>query len=153
MTNKAGAVLVNLGALCAANTAVMQVLHPVTNAPIGWEITFAGPGHPKAIAWSNEAAREALLRDAQIEAQRLNGREIKPESRDVDVARRNNTRWVVARIVDWTPVTLEEGGSAITFAEQTATEILLKPELNWLYAQCLEFLNAKASFIEASATA
>ena len=145
--------VVDLSSFRPIDASVLKIRQPGTATPTGWEVTFAGPSHPKTVAWSNDSARETLHRQAQIEAQQLNGRKIKPEEREVSDVRRENVRWVVSRILGWTPVRLGPDGTVLEFSEKAATDLLVDPAFGWVYAQMIEFLNDERSFTKASATA
>lgn len=153
MTTKgfAAAAPVDLSAFAFADTATLEILKPGTATPIGWRITFAGPGHAKTIAFNEAKNREILQRNRQIEMAQVNGRKYKPEEQSVDQARRENVQWVAARIVDWTPVALGADKPPLAFSEAAAIEIFINPDLGWVYAQCLDFLASEQSFTQASA--
>lgn len=142
---------VDILAFAPADTALLEILKPGGIESTGWTITFAGPSHPKTIAWQTESTRKTLRRQQQVEAAQVNGRKYKPEDRDVDEQRRDNVAWIVARIVDWSPVRLGRG-EPVVFSEAAATELLLRPELGWAFGQMVEFLVDERSFTKASAT-
>lgn len=142
---------IDLSAILPADTSVLEILKPGGTEGTGWLITFAGPGHAKTVAWTTEQSRRNLRKEAQREAQRENGRKIKPDERDPDDVRRENIGWVVARIVDWTPVKL--GGAPIAFSEAAAMDLLMKPEMGWAYVQMVDFLADERSFTRRSETA
>lgn len=141
----------DLSSFLPQDTAVLAVKDASGTRATGWAITFAGPSHPKAVAWANNRARQELGRAAQIEAAQVNGRKFKPEQRSPEDVARDNVGWVVARIVDWTPVKI--GGEVIAFSEAAATELLMRPDMGWVLAQAVEFLGAVENFTPASATA
>ena len=142
--------IVDLSAFIPTDTAVLAILAPGGVTSTGWNVTFAGPGHPKAVAFTEEASRKNLRRQRQIETAQINGRKYKPEEREVDEARRENVAWVVARIVDWTPVKLGPG-DPIAFSDGAAFELLLRPEMGWALGQMVEFLADERSFTKGSA--
>lgn len=142
-----------LSAFAFKDTATLDILAPGGSKSIGWRITFAGPGHPKTIAFNEAKNREILHRNRQIEAAQINGRKYKPEEQTVEEARRENVRWVAARIVEWTPVALSPDKPPLAFSEAAAIEIFINPDLGWIYAQCLDFLAADQSFTQTSAKA
>lgn len=155
MTTKepgAGAPVV-LSAFAFKDTAILDVMAPDGSGPLGWRITFAGPGHPKTVAFNEVKNREILHRNRQIEMAQINGRKYKPEEQTVDEARRENVRWVAARIVNWTPVALSPDKPPLEFSEAAAVDVFINPDLGWIYAQCLEFLAADQSFTQTSAKA
>mgnify|MGYP001593824205 CR=1 FL=1 len=141
---------IDLTAMLPADTATMEVLKPGGIEGTGWIVTFGGPAHPRTLAWSNEAARKGLRKAAQIEQSQVNGKKFKAEDRNPDEVRKENVAWVVARIVDWTPITI--GGKGYPFSDAAATELLIKPEMGWAFGQMVEFLGADASFTQRSAT-
>lgn len=120
----------------------------------GWSIDLAGPGHEKAVAWSNEQARKGLRRAAQIEAQQLNGRKVKPEDRDVEDSRRDNVGWVVSRITGWSPVKIPFiSPDPIEFSDDAAIKVFGHPKMGWAMAQVIEWLVDEKTFTKASASA
>jgi hypothetical protein len=156
-TNAAAAVLppkrgISLAALKAKDTAEYEIKWPgeEPREGTGWIIEFAGPGHPKTVAWNNEAQRKTLRRQERIEAQQLNGKKVKPEERDVEEQRRENARWIAARIVAWRGL-LGEDGQPLPFAEETAVRIFLDPDYAWAYHDAIDFLVGAESFIKRSA--
>ncbi len=143
--------VIDLSSIIPTDTAVLEILKPGGLEGTGWKITFAGPAHPKAVAWSNEASRKNLRKQQQIEQAQVNGRKFKAEDKDPEEQRRENVSWVVSRITDWTPVRLGPG-DAITFSETAATDLLMKPELGFAFAQMVDFLADDRSFTQRSAT-
>lgn len=142
---------VDLLAFVPADAAVLEILKPGGIESTGWKITFAGPSHDKTIAWQTENSRKALRRQQQQEAAQINGRKYKPEEREPDDQKRDNVSWIVARILDWSPVRLGPG-DPVPFSEAKAIELLMRPDLGWAFAQMVEFLVDERSFTKASAT-
>ena len=124
-----------LEALKAADTATMTVLHPLTGEPTTWQITIAGPAHPKAIALSNRLARKRLGDERLREQAAANGRKWK----------------AVERMLGWTPVRIN--GADLLFTEEAAVRLLLDPAFGRIYDQVLEFLGADDSFLSRPAEA
>lgn len=141
---------IDLTSVLPTDTAIMEVLKPGGLEGTGWKITFGGPAHPRTIAWSNEAARKGLRKAQQVEQAQVNGKKFKAEDRDPDDVRKENVAWVVARIVEWTPITI--GGKEYPFTDAVATELLIKPEMGWAFGQMVEFLGAETSFTQRSVT-
>lgn len=144
-----GEAVADLTALLPNDTAVLHMVVPGTNKRIGWDITMAGPGHPKTIALSNEATRERLHRDALIEQARVNGRKWKGEDKQAEESRREFIEGLVGRIVTWTPVKI--GDEVVEFSEKAAIEFLLRPHLGPYVAQITDFLLEERSFMTDSA--
>lgn len=142
---------VDLSGFMPEDTAKMEVMKPGGTEGTGWTITFAGPGHLKTVTFGATNARKNLRRQQQIEAAQVNGKKFKPEDREVDEVRRENVSFVVARIVDWTPVRLGPG-EPIRFTDEAASELLMRPTMAWAFAQMLEFLADERSFTKGSAT-
>jgi hypothetical protein len=138
-----------------SDTGTLQTVFPGTNKRTGWDVTFAGPGHPKTIALNQETSRKELHKSEQIERARVNGRKWKGDDKTPDEQRREFIEGLVARIVCWTPVNFGEG--PVEFAEGDATapkraiELLLKPKLGAYVAQFVDYLIDERAFMKDSA--
>ena len=141
----------NLGARKAADTAVMQVMDPDTGLPSGWSITFAGPAHPVTIAMRDELTRKNLKAARALEAAQANGKKWHPEEKDVDQIARENAEFLTARMLDWSPMKLDENQPEIPFSRERAIEFMLDPAFGWLVKQVAEFLRDDAAFMRSSA--
>lgn len=142
---------IDLSAILPADVSTMEVMKPGGTEGTGWHVTFAGPGHAKTVAWQTEQSRRNIRKQAQLEAAQANGRKVKPDEREPDDVRRENVGWVVARIVDWTPVRI--GGEDIPFTEAGAMALLMRPEMAWAYGQMVDFLVDERSFTKRSESA
>lgn len=141
---------IDLSAFVPTDTAILEILAPGGVTSTGWNITFAGPSHPKVIAFNEAKTRENLRRQRQIESAQVNNRKYKPEDREVDDVRRENVAWVVARIIDWTPVKLG-AGDPIAFNDDAAFKLLLNPDFAWVLSQMVDFITDERSFTKGSA--
>lgn len=142
---------IDLSGFIPQDTSTMEILKPGGLEGTGWKIEFAGPAHPKTIAWNDTETRKNLRRQQQIEQAQVNGKKFKSEDRDVAEVRRHNVAWVVARIVNWTPVRLGDG-DPVSFSEDAAIALLVRPNMNWALAQMLDFLTDERSFTKGSET-
>lgn len=143
----------DLSGVMPVDASVLEILKPGSGEGTGWKITFAGPSHPKTVAWLNGAARRAIARQQRLEQAQANGRKYRPEEREPDDLRRENVEVVTARILDWTPVRVPSvSQDAIAFSEKAAAELLLRPDMGWAFAQMIEFLAEERSFTPRSAT-
>ena len=140
-----------IAGLMPVSSTKFMIKAPGTGEDSGWEITFGGPGHPKAVAYGEQLQRQTLERNSQIEAQQRNGRKIKPESREPAEVRRESVGWVVSRIIDWTPVEVVEGEPPIEFSDEAAIRLLSQPEMGWAFGQMVDFLTDERSFTQSSA--
>jgi hypothetical protein len=131
------------------DTAVLHVVKPGTNKRTGWEVTFAGPGHPKTIALNNETSRKQLEETKRIKQQQANGRRVKIDDEQPEENRREFVETIVARIVTWTPVDFGEG--AVDFSEKAAVDLLLDPKKGAYFAQFVDFLIDDRAFMKGSA--
>lgn len=120
------------------DTADMEVINPRTAEPTGWIITFAGPGHEKAVKLKNSTLRRNLKRA------RKGNEEATPE--DVE---RDSLDNIVGRIVTWSGAT--KGGQPLEFSHEVARDLLGNPKYQWLRTACAIFLNDEASFMKGSA--
>lgn len=141
---------VDLSGIVPVDVIRYEVLRPGTTTGSGWFIEIADESHPNAIAWSNEAARKKLKRQASLEAQQLNGRKIKAEERDPDEVKHENVGWVVSRIVGWTPVKLTFiSPDPITYSEANAYKVFLHPKMGWALGQLVDLIGDEKAFTKA----
>jgi len=131
-------------------TAELKILRPGTDVPNGWVLTMAGPAHPKTVAFQNERKRARLQRETSIEAAQVNGRKYKPEQKTAAEADAETMRWVVSRIVTWTPVKI--GDQTIAFSDEAATELLLRPVMAPYLQQIIDYIEQERAFMPRSAT-
>jgi hypothetical protein len=140
---------IDISGAMPVDTGILDICRSGTAEPTGWKVTFAGPSHPKTLAWADKASRRNLRRQAEIEAAQVNGRKYKAEDRTPEDVRRDNVEWVVGRIVDWTPVKI--GQDVYAFSEAAAIELLLRPDMGWAFVQMVDYLAAETSFTRRSA--
>jgi hypothetical protein len=115
-----------------------------------WVWTFAGPGHPKAVAQSNRLSRERLHEDKEKEQARVNGKKWKASEEAPDEVRKRNVAFIVERLLRWNTIKLN--GEVLPFSAEAATRVLSDPRKISLLIQALEFLNEDKSFIKRAAT-
>jgi len=142
---------VDLSDFLPVDTSTLEILKPGGTEGTGWIITFAGPEHPKTVAWAQASAKRSLAKAKAVEQAQVNGRKFKSEDKDPDEVRRENVAWVVARIVDWSPLRIS--GKDMPFSEAAATELMTRPGMGWAYQQCVDFLSDERSFMKTSAAA
>jgi len=138
----------DIGALQAADTAVMFVVF--NGARTKWAWTFAGPGHPKAVAQSARLARERAKREAMQEAARVNGRKWKPEAKSDDDTKVSNVEFILERLITWN--TMPFNGKPYEFSPENARAILMNDSMVGLMIQALQFIGDDDAFIKGSAT-
>lgn len=125
-----------------ADTADYKVLNPHTGDETGWVITFAGPGHEKAIKQKNRMLNRGLKR------QRVKGdNELTPEEIEAE-----GVDYIVDRIIEWRGLAWQ-GEEEKPFTEAFARERLNDPNFSWLRIALNKWLNDEASFIPRSAKA
>ncbi len=151
---------VDLSEAMPRDTGILYIVVPGTNKRTGWQITFAGPGHPKTVAQNEELSRANLDKQERIEMAQVNNRKWKGDGKQVSDVRRENVQWVLGRILSWTPaitikqfsaepVELPEGANK---EQRTrAADLLAEPYMTPYFLQMTEYLGDQASFIEASA--
>lgn len=130
----------NLSNRRMADTAELNVTDPVHGDDTGWVITFAGPGHEKAVQQQNRMINKGLKKS------RTKGG---AASFTVDEVKEQGVDFIVERIIDWNG--LLDNGNEVPFDEDVAKQILSDPELSWARKQCDQFLADDASFIKRSA--
>lgn len=129
------------------DTAEMTVLHPVTDKPTSWKITFAGPGHPKTVDQQNRLARRRLEEARDKERAQVNQKKWKPAEVSVEQQRRENAEFFAERMLGWTPVRLSPDQPPIVFSHENAVELLLNPKMGKLFLQVIEFVTGEDSFL------
>ena len=142
--------VVDLSADLPLDTIELKMLRPGTDEPNGWVLTMAGPAHPKTVAFQNERKRARLQREAAIEAAQVNGRKYKPEQKTAEESDNETIRWIVSRIVTWTPIKL--GEQTIAFTDEAAVELLLRPVMAPYLQQIVDYIGAERAFMPRSAT-
>jgi hypothetical protein len=142
--------VIDLSADLPGETAELKMVRPGTDVPIGWVITLAGPSHPKAIAFKDSSQRERLAKQAQVEAQQANGRKVKPDVISPGDADLKTVKWLVSRIVTWTPIKI--GADTFAFSDDAATRLLLKPEMAPYIGQIVDYLQSERAFMPTSAS-
>ncbi len=139
---------VDITAFLTTEEFVLEILTP-DGRPTGWNVTLASPAHPQTVAWNDRQARQNLHRQKLIEQAQVNGRKYVAEEKAPDQQRRENIEWVIARIIDWTPVKI--GADIISFSARNAEDLLLKPEMGWALTQLIEALGDEKRFMKRSA--
>lgn len=143
--------ITDLSADLPSDTFDLAIVKPGTAQPNGWIITLAGPAHPKTIAFKNSAQRDRLHKEASIEASQVNGRKYKPESRTPEEADSQTVKWLISRIVTWTPVKI--GSETIQFSDDAAANLFLRPAMAPYIAQIVDYLQGERAFMPTSVDA
>jgi hypothetical protein len=151
---------VDLSTVMPEQTSVLHVVVPGTNKRTGWQITFAGPGHPKTVEQNERLARASLDRAERIEMTQVNSRKWKGDGKQPADVRRENVEWVIGRIVEWTPIKIADfsNGEEVALPRDATPEqiklahaLLEQPFMVPYFLQMTEFLQDQASFMSASA--
>lgn len=140
----------DLSGLRAADTSTLDIKHPVTGEPTGWIWTIAGPGHPKTLARGEKIQRAALLEAKLKEQARVNGKKWRGDDKSPEEARAENVANIAERVVDFSPVILDEGGTETVYSPEVANRILLDPTYGWLFGQIVDFMVADDTFFRHS---
>lgn len=138
----------DLSEMDTSDEAIMEVLNK--GRPTGWLWTFAGPGHPRAIAQAKRLGQENL-NEARRRSQTIaNGKKWTEPVESVDELRARNANFVAERVLGWSEVMLN--GKPFPYSHQAAVELLMDPRKAELMVQALEFLGDEKSFTRSSAT-
>lgn len=132
----------DIAELDAVDTAEM-VVH-AGGRPTTWVWTFAGPGHPQAVALANKLSRERLRKEAEKEQAQVNGRKWKSEEESPEGLAKRNAEYVTDRLIGWSPVKFS--GQDYPFTRENAVKLLIDPKKGALAMQALEFLADQRSF-------
>lgn len=152
MTTANAAPIINLGAFLPTDSTQFEILQAGTEKGTGWVIELAGPGHPQAVAYTNSSNQKSLDRAASLEAQRLNGRKIKPEERDPDEVRADNIAWVCSRVLGWNPVIIPfiSETEPTAYSPEVAAKVFGNPKMGWALSQIVEKITDDATFTQRS---
>lgn len=148
MTKTATAAEFSASDFDALDEARMTVM--MRGKPTTWVWTFAGPGHPRTIEQTSRMARERLQEQRLKEQAQVNGKKWKAADESEDEVRARNIRWVVERLLGWSPVVID--GAELPFSQEAAEQLLKDPRKVALFSQAVEFLSADDSFTQRSAT-
>lgn len=140
----------DLGTLRSASTAEMHLRHPITQAPLGWAWTIAGPGHDATVKLQNEFARDRLIEEKAKEQARVNGKKWKSPETSAEEERAKFVRRISRRVLGFPPCNLN--GEKLIYSPEAVFKLLNDEEFGWLFTQLVEFLGEDASFIKGSAT-
>jgi hypothetical protein len=143
---------INIGAFAPVDSVQYQIRAVDGRTDTGISVDILSAAHPKAQAYSTAQATKNLRRQAQMEAQQINGRKVKPEERTPDEVRAENVALVVSRLGGWTPFVIPEfGDNPVEFSDEAAAKWLSMPRYGWVYLQLLEFIADENNFIKGSA--
>lgn len=149
MNGNGGAV--DFSAFIPVDTIEVEIKAP-DGSPTGWTISLCDSSHPKAQAHLDEQARRRLRREAQIEAAQVNGRKFHSEERTPDESKLDNVRWLVSRVVGWTPVKLGIiSPDLLHFSDENAVRVFMHPKMAFVLSQLLDVIVAEKSFMPRSA--
>jgi hypothetical protein len=118
--------------------------------PTGWKVRLASPALPQVVEWNDRQMRQNLHKQKLIEQAQVNGKKYIAEEKTPDEQRRENVDWVIARILDWTPVKLPWG--TFNFSRKAAEDLLTRPEMYWALLQFMEAIGEEKRFMKRSAT-
>lgn len=150
--NGNGSGAVDLSGAIPLDTIQHEVLAP-DGSPTGWVIELCDVSHEKAQRHINDKARRRLHKERLQEQAQVNGRKYQADERTVDEAKLDNVRWLVSRMVDWTPVRVPFiSAEPIRFSDEAATRVLMHPKLGFVVGQLVDVLIAERSFMPRSAT-
>lgn len=114
-----------------------------------WKWTFAGPGHPNAVAQSNRINRESTaLRRAKDQAQ-TNGKKWKAPEQSESQLLEDNVNFVLERLLGWSAITMN--GEPYPFSRENARNLLMDRRKGALLQQAIEFILDDLSFTKRSA--
>ncbi|HEY4724324.1 MAG TPA: hypothetical protein VII92_20885 [Anaerolineae bacterium] len=139
----------DLSELIPSDIGILHIVKPGTSEKTGWQITMAGPGHPKTVAFNNANERKRRDHENRIEAARINCRKYKPEDFADGESRKEFIEGLVSRIVTWTPVKI--GQEVIEFSDNAAIELLLRPIMGSFVGQIVDYLIDERAFMKDSA--
>lgn len=129
----------DLNSIQEVNTAKVELVHPLTKAPLGASITLAGPEHPQ---------RKKLIFDRQRKLRASFAKKGRIDFSDPTEDEEDEIDLLAACTLGWDGIA--ENGKAVEFSKAAATDLYGKPELSWLRAQVREALDNRENFISES---
>ena len=133
--------MLDINAITQTDSAEIQIVHPVTRAPLGASVTLAGPEHPL-----RKQIRFRLQRRVRAELARA-GRAALPDPEEQD---EENIQLLAQCTLGWKGIADE--GVEIPFSEAAAAALYARPEMVWLRDQLVVALDERENFIKGSAT-
>ena len=116
--------------------AVLEVLHPVDNTPLGIKITLAGA--------DSDIYRRFMAKIANKARQRIKpGRPYTPPTQEED--RENAVNLLVACTLGWEGIIMR--GEEYPFSPENARVLYSDPGFSWLYDQVDGFIQDRANFL------
>ena len=131
--------MLDINAVHEQPTATIDILHPVTQAPLGAQVTLAGPEHPdrKRIQFARQRrARAAFAKRGRREFD------------DPEDALQDEIDYLAACTLGWTGIAKD--GTLIEHSKAAARDLYAKPEMRWLRVQLAAALNDLENFIVTS---
>lgn len=122
-----------------ADTADIEILHPVSRAATGAVITIMGPEHParKKVQYElQRKLRAAFARKGRVEVG-------DPEEEDAEEVDR-----LAAFTVGWKNIGID--GKPLEYSKSAAVDLYARPEMAWLKRQIQSALNDLENFIQTS---
>jgi hypothetical protein len=127
-------------------TDTMAARHPATGQPTTWIWTLAGLSHKQTLKMNEEEARETQTESRErARVLRSGGTPTEPTQEEQT---RRFARRLAARVVDWTPVTIDGGPYPCT--RENVMRLFLDPAWDRVYRQVIDFLGADTSFTHRS---
>lgn len=124
------------------HAADVELLDPVSGAPLDAIVTLIGPEHPKRKKIHNDRMRQ--VREAFSKAGKI-------EVTDPEDDEAQSIADLAACTIGWRGIVSD--GVAIDYTPEAAAALYADPELGWLRDQVRAFLNRRDVFIESSGNA
>lgn len=150
-TNGTGSGVVDLSGAIPLDTIEHEVLLP-DGSPTGWVITICDSAHPKAQARMNDLRRRTLREQRQEAQARASGKKYSPEERTVEEERADGARWIVSRVIGWSPAPVLSyiSDDPIQFSDDAAMRVFMHPKSYWIFNPLLEVIGNDQAFMKRS---
>lgn len=124
----------DLTSIIPKETVEVDLLHPVTGAPLEASFTMAGPSHPATVA----IQRKQMDRRLKKGLSSLGG----PTT--TEALEKDSVEALAARTLGWKGMV--KAGEPLAFSPEAAAEIYADPKLGWLRRQVSDALGDDAVF-------
>ncbi len=130
----------DLNSIKEADSADIEILHPITRAPTGAKVTLMGPEHP---------ARKRVQFDLQRKLRTTLAKKGRFDVGDPEEEERQEIDRLAAFTLGWQGIGVD--GKEIAFSKEAAADLYAKPEMAWLRRQLQAGLGDLENFIRNSA--
>ncbi|GJE14006.1 hypothetical protein [Methylobacterium longum] len=152
MSTQTGAVA-DFSAFLAVDQIPYEIMSLDGVTSTGWTWTISGPGHPKAVAHTNEQTKKSLRKARLVEQAQVNGKKYVAEERTAEDQRRDNLAWIASRVLGWSPMALPfitGDAEPIPFSDENVIKVLMHEKMGFVFTQLVDVVTEDKRFTQRS---